>query len=461
MTSKATDKVKPVKQLSYCSPSHSNNDGTCFSDNGLVKLAQSYNNTHKDKIAFPSIQPNTGRLSSDKRKAIWKSLMDKLKANNELPCTDDYCVLYTDVAEAVNDREIHEETFRPERPENWYDNPNEWLTNIDIEDVMRQYEKIYPDFKFLGPTPIDFDTKLGSGNSCVESSICNLSLRQMLQQGKRRIGIVFNLDPHYKSGSHWTALMCDINAGGIYYFDSYGMEPPKEARVLMARLRSQGNQLIEEGLLRASHMKPIHIHPLDGQLVGAGEFQLINNSDVRTGGTMGKPQRTKKVQSGDICHMMDESGKIVGGTQMRVRDVKPDNVIVFNKEIPREWKTRVQNGKAKVVRKDFEEMYNNTRFQYGNSECGMFSMYFIVQFLDNKNVYDVMGNRVNDDFVWKKRDEYFRPNVKRVPSIISGKEGSNVDKNAILAALIKGGKKVARQSRQRGGSTKKRTSRKN
>ena len=31
---------------------------------------------------------------------------------------------------------------------------------MDILDVMKQYEKAYKCFEFMGPTPIDFDTKM-------------------------------------------------------------------------------------------------------------------------------------------------------------------------------------------------------------------------------------------------------------------------------------------------------------
>ena len=42
------------------------------------------------------------------------------------------------------------------------------------------------------------------------------------------MGIVFNLDPHDKPGSHWVSMYVDLNNGGIYYFDSYGYKPLKE-----------------------------------------------------------------------------------------------------------------------------------------------------------------------------------------------------------------------------------------
>jgi hypothetical protein len=51
----------------------------------------------------------------------------------------------------------------------------------------------------------------------------------------RGIGMVFNLDPHFKGGSHWVALyinLTDIDHPFVGYFDSYGQKVP----ALIARL---------------------------------------------------------------------------------------------------------------------------------------------------------------------------------------------------------------------------------
>ena len=42
--------------------------------------------------------------------------------------------------------------FRPHGPTD-----HKWLSNFDIQDVMKQYELVYPDYKFLGAVPRDFD----------------------------------------------------------------------------------------------------------------------------------------------------------------------------------------------------------------------------------------------------------------------------------------------------------------
>ena len=49
-------------------------------------------------------------------------------------------------------------TFTPYKPTEWEKNPVEWLSNFDILNVLKQYEEKYSDFKFIGPTPIDFNS---------------------------------------------------------------------------------------------------------------------------------------------------------------------------------------------------------------------------------------------------------------------------------------------------------------
>jgi hypothetical protein len=51
------------------------------------------------------------------------------------------------------------------------------------------------------------------------------------------------LDPHYKGGSHWVALAIDLARNCVYYFDSYGMAPPKQVTHYMRYLTIQDPNL--------------------------------------------------------------------------------------------------------------------------------------------------------------------------------------------------------------------------
>jgi hypothetical protein len=111
---------------------------------------------------------------------------------------------------------------------------------------MKQYEQAYPWFKFLGVFPIDFsapDPYQRSGPpKCLNKDICDLKLREEYDTGVRGIGMVFNLDPHFKGGSHWVAMYIDLNdikKPCIYYNDSYGYPVPKQIARLMRSFKLQ------------------------------------------------------------------------------------------------------------------------------------------------------------------------------------------------------------------------------
>jgi hypothetical protein len=139
---------------------------------------------------------------------------------------------------------IDEYIFAPDMPPEWKKNKNEWLSNLDIDEVMEQYEKTYPNFKFIGPTPIDFDTRLPEkGEKCVWEELCTISVEKLLKEGKDKIGVTFNLDKHNQSGSHWVSLFVDLKDRFIFYYDSAGNDIPVEIDRLRKRLMKQAKEL--------------------------------------------------------------------------------------------------------------------------------------------------------------------------------------------------------------------------
>jgi hypothetical protein len=134
------------------------------------------------------------------------------------------------------------DSFAPESPAEWKKNPNEWLSSIDIMNVMKQYEKAYKDFDFIGPTPIDFDTRKLYGE-CVWDELCNFSLEDQIKNGKTKIGIIFNTDPHNKPGQHWISMFINIKKKKIFFFDSTGDKPVPQIMALVERIKEQGLNL--------------------------------------------------------------------------------------------------------------------------------------------------------------------------------------------------------------------------
>jgi hypothetical protein len=134
--------------------------------------------------------------------------------------------------------------YAPFAPKDWKKNPNQWLTNFDILNVMRQYEYTYPQFRFIGPSPIDFDAK-PEDDKCVTPEICTFNLAKERKAGKTQFGFVFNLDEHDEPGSHWVSLFVDVPNKFIYFFDSASLVLPPQIDVFIKRVQKQGLELEE------------------------------------------------------------------------------------------------------------------------------------------------------------------------------------------------------------------------
>ena len=207
--------MKTKKGKIYCNPSIKIKNQSCYSKQNLIKLTKKYNIKFKQKI---NIKKNKTQL--------WKNLNNAMKPK----CKNEWC--WEKHLIKLNNR------FRPKQPSNWKKNEREWLDSNNIIDVMGQYEQQFNNFVFLGPVPIDFDLKSKKGN-CLVDKLCKINIKMFLKNKKTQLGIIFNLDPHDKPGSHWTALFLDINRKGIYYFDSYGYKPEVEIKLLIEKLKNQ------------------------------------------------------------------------------------------------------------------------------------------------------------------------------------------------------------------------------
>jgi hypothetical protein len=291
---KKTNTPEEFKQVK-CSPASildkskegDKNAFTCYNDDTLLKIRELWNSRHPDS-----------KIDSKESYDIWKNV----KNNMQDVCTNESCW----IKQIVNDNKVNKEiisyTFAPTSPKEWKKNPNEWLSSIDIVKVMKQYEKAYTCFEFIGPSPIDFDTRM-MYNECVWPELCNFEIEKYIKKGKNKIGIIFNTDPHYKDGSHWISLFINIRKRFILYFDSNGNDTPKEIIVLVDRILAQ-------------------------------------------------------------C-------KAIG-----IEDMK------------------------------FYE--NKLEHQKTNTECGMYSLYLVIQLIKDAHTYDYfMKNRIKDEEVEKMRKEYF------------------------------------------------------
>ena len=209
--------------------------------------------TQKRKLKLKEFSRCHPRLGKSKKRCLpavaYREIEKRVgKKGNQLfqavGCNKDeeHCLLdKIALSEAVK-KELRTQYLRPKMPKEWDKKPDTWLDNYNIQNVMKQYQETFPWFEFMGVYPIDFSVAdpyvKDSVPKCLHAELCNLKLQDKYNIGKRGIGMIFNLDPHYKGGSHWVGLyinMNDIKKPFISYFDSYGYKtPPMIARFMRA-----------------------------------------------------------------------------------------------------------------------------------------------------------------------------------------------------------------------------------
>jgi len=202
---------------------------SCYTSQALHNLKEVWNARHPDV----KIKTNNTRL-------IWEKLRELMSSS----CNKESCWLKHKCLKEGVEKSIINNTFAPLQPISWKRKPTEWLSSVDIQKVMKQWENAYKCFEFMGPTPIDFDSHKLYGE-CVWEELCKFNLLETIKKGKTKIGIIFNTHTHDKPGEHWIGLFINTRKKEIIFMDSYGDKPPKEINVFAKRVQDQSEKFGE------------------------------------------------------------------------------------------------------------------------------------------------------------------------------------------------------------------------
>jgi len=299
--------IQPEKEITKCAPSKTFSENSCFTLESLQKLAEAYNNENGAKQI---------KITNSKSK-----LINDL-SNRIVECgSDQLCWLDVEWVKNIKDYEIHKNTFRPQGPQGRF----KWLSTTNINDIVFQYEDKYSEFKFLGAVPYDFE-------NLEQLGISDINFDELLLLNKYKIGMVINLDEHWKKGSHWVGLYANLKTSEIYYFDSYGYKPKNYI---------------------CNFVKKIALWSYN---------------------------------------------KYYRNTQEGGSDETSDTESQFMKS--------TKNKYEKIMNID----YNKNRHQFKSSECGVYSVNFILRLLKGESFNNICNNITPDDKVNKCRDVYFRFN---------------------------------------------------
>ena len=199
-----------------------------------------------NRVAGGGGSQDGGRMAARRRTSVKQA---REKALKKTGCLTDRCILEKSGL-SREEIDIAEKKFlRPKMPDDWKGDPDKWLDTTNIEKVLKQYEDVREDFKFVGAIPIDFSAPdpyaagTEKGKKCLYDETCKMNLDNLKGKGKKYIGFVFNLDPHFKNGSHWVSMVLDLARKECNFFDSYGYEPHPLISRLMKSFKMQDPSL--------------------------------------------------------------------------------------------------------------------------------------------------------------------------------------------------------------------------
>ena len=269
---------------------------TCYTMEALQKIRSAYNKTAPPKDKIPARKTKQGLWNAIKEK------IDKMNPNKD-GCEGEWCWVDQPFMKNVNDQEIKDMTFKPPIPKGKYD----WLSTDDIDRVMKQYSKIYPDLYFMGTWPMDFE-KLHSKFRKFDPDV-------LQSNGKKNVTLVLNEDESDEPGSHWVGLFMMLPSRQIHFFDSYGKKPLQQ-----------------------------------------------------------------------VC----------------------------------KWITNINKTIKKKGGKPFTVLWNPHRHQYANSECGVYTLNFIIKRLEGKTFKSIVNNQIKDEAMNRRRSTFFNPFNKYDNTIYGG-----------------------------------------
>lgn len=201
---------------------------SCFTNESLLLLKDSYN----------AKNPNMKITSTD-----GKHILREIQTKSNQVCREDLCLIEKFSNNKRDQDMLKTLLFTPPKPSEWYSDPDAWLSNFDIMKVLNQYQVSFPHFAFIGPSPIDYDTKMNK-TTCVCRNLCEFQVRKYVEKKITKIGIVFNLDPHTKGGSHWVAMFVDLKDDFAFFFNSTGEKIPKRIHQFATTVINQGKELV-------------------------------------------------------------------------------------------------------------------------------------------------------------------------------------------------------------------------
>jgi len=386
-------------------------EGSCLSIDELKALALTYNKSLENDDIKNKINGNPIKLVNNKE-FLLQELDNRFKKCNG----KHLCWLKQDFIKATKDFNP-DDFFRPSGT----DGKTEWLSDLNIDEVMDQMEYKFTDFMFLGATPIDFkDINFNSindidftkimkeGNTKKNKAMIDYNLKKFFY---RNILIIFEFNKFIKNSNKYVLnefinyinktsdsnLKEDLNNFSIQF------KSPKYQKEFINMINNEfpnlANNLYESIINIKNKVYPIRY------------LGLIPNLDEHWKSGSHWVSLYVDLKIGNI-YFFDSYG------------VRPDKRIREFIKLIAEWKYKADTGerlefdvddymksskdknKNKIEQK-YDIRYSEIRNQYKGSECGVYSLNFIIRLLHNPDFNNIIKQSVPDDTINKCREIYF------------------------------------------------------
>lgn len=176
-------------------------------------------------------------IISDKKKVSYNKLWDELKTKLSNTPDFDWNLIFRD----HRLESITKERFVAFIPEEWRHNPTTWLTNYDIDNIMKYYTQKYSNFYYHFALGVDIERR--SFGRCYYGNLCEFKLEDLERNNKDCFGVVANTVSIDASGQHWTALFISVKTKEIIFYNS-AIDPPHELiSKFMERIQNESKEL--------------------------------------------------------------------------------------------------------------------------------------------------------------------------------------------------------------------------
>ena len=394
-------------------------DGSCLTIDQLKFLADTYNKAVADK----KIKGTPIELINNKNHLI-EELDDRLKECNG----DHLCWIKHKFAKGIKNLGL-EEAFRPEGTKGKID----WLSTEHIDNTMFQMERQFPDFFFYGAVPIDWHPINYNG-------LAKINFDDIMKNGHKRKNEMmkeYNLSNYYLKNFLIFNAICDfyekIASKDIVQKNKDFIKKNHNQFDIFLKITSDLTKFKD---VLQKFEEQFKSPKYDAEFIKYAKKEFKDFSADILKDVTKINEKVYPIKRIAIVPNMDEHWK--GGSHWVAiyADLEKGNAYFFDSygthpevrlrdffKLFAEWKYHKDTGKKldisvdkyltkknknqNEIEKKYDIRYNTTRNQYLYSECGVYSMNFIIRLLHGKTLDEIMEKSVPDKLVNQCRELYF------------------------------------------------------